>query len=323
MAFPGPVDDLTCDVVHGVTLMQRVLSYILFPLIFVGAIASAMGGLAAGVHRDVLIGAIGVAVALMVAVFERVLPEHPRWNQSHGDTQTDCIHLLVSMLMIPKALDLVMQMTLLSVAVWLTAHIGQDLWPKDWPLLAQLIPALLISQFGEYWAHRAMHEIPFFWRFHAVHHSPERLYWLNAARFHPVDTAILLVIGMAPLIILGAGPDVLLLFTVWISTHGMFQHCNIRVRLGPLNYLFSMAELHRWHHALEPEQSNANYGNNILFWDLVFGTVYYPKDRRAPAKIGLRGGADFPRSYGAQILAPWRLKPIEESRPPTPKSPES
>jgi sterol desaturase/sphingolipid hydroxylase (fatty acid hydroxylase superfamily) len=189
-------------------------------------------------------------------------------------------------------------------------------WPTDWSLLPQLVLALLISQFGEYWAHRAMHEIPYLWRFHAIHHSPERLYWLNAARFHPVDTAILLIISMAPLIILGAGPDILILLTVWMSTHGMFQHCNIRVRLGPLNYVFSMAELHRWHHALAPEQSNANYGNNILIWDLIFGTVYYPKDKLPSRHIGLRNGADFPKGYGAQILSPWRSDKQGQEHPP-------
>ena len=64
----------------------------------------------------------------------------------------------------------------------------------------------------------------------------------------------------------------LLLYTVWVSVHGLFQHCNVRLRLGPLNYIFSMCELHRWHHSLKLEEANSNYGNNILFWDLVFDT---------------------------------------------------
>jgi sterol desaturase/sphingolipid hydroxylase (fatty acid hydroxylase superfamily) len=296
--------------------MHTLVGYALFPVVFVCALASAMWGIQAPINRDLLIGSIGLAVALIIALFERLLPEHPQWNAPHGDTRTDCIHLLISMIIIPKILDVGMQIILLSVAVWLAAHIGQNLWPTDWSLLPQLVLALLISQFGEYWAHRAMHEIPYLWRFHAIHHSPERLYWLNAARFHPVDTAILLIISMAPLIILGAGPDILILLTVWMSTHGMFQHCNIRVRLGPLNYVFSMAELHRWHHALAPEQSNANYGNNILIWDLIFGTVYYPKDKLPSRHIGLRNGADFPKGYGAQILSPWRSDKQGQEHPP-------
>jgi sterol desaturase/sphingolipid hydroxylase (fatty acid hydroxylase superfamily) len=86
----------------------------------------------------------------------------------------------------------------------------------------------------------------------------------------------------------------------------MFQHCNIRLRLGPLNYLFSMAELHRWHHSLVLSEANSNYGNNILFWDIVFGTVHYPRDRSASADIGLHDLPGFPRTWLAQVLSPWR-----------------
>jgi sterol desaturase/sphingolipid hydroxylase (fatty acid hydroxylase superfamily) len=121
-----------------------------------------------------------------------------------------------------------------------------------------------------------------------------------------VDSSLLFTVALAPLLLLGAGPDVLLLFTVWVSVPGMFQHGNIRVRLGPLNYIFSMAELHRWHHSLKLEEANSNYGNNILFWDLVFGTVHYPRDREASSTIGLHNMPSFPKGYLDQVLSPWR-----------------
>lgn len=286
--------------------MAWLLSHTLFPVTFAAALFAALWGIANGVHRDLILGGITLVTVVVVAIFERVLPEHRQWNLSQDDVSTDLMHGAVSMVAIPQALELGLRLLLLQVAVWLSDLWGQSLWPHHWPVILQLVPALLISQLGEYWAHRSLHEIPLLWRLHAIHHSPGRLYWLNAARFHPLDSALLFTVALAPLLALGAGPEVLLLFTVWVSVHGMFQHCNIRLHLGPLNYVFSMAELHRWHHSLKLEEANANYGNNILFWDLVFGTVHYPKDRAASSEIGLADLPDFPKNYLGQITAPWR-----------------
>ena len=71
-----------------------------------------------------------------------------------------------------------------------------------------------------------------------------------------------------------------------------------------------MAELHRWHHSLKLEEANSNYGNNILFWDLVFGTVYYPRDRTASADIGLSDMDGFPADYLGQVLSPLRWEAL-------------
>ena len=135
---------------------------------------------------------------------------------------------------------------------------------------------------------------------------------VNAGRFHPFDAAFLYTIAMAPLIFLGVGKDVLLLASVWISVHGLFQHCNIHLRLGWMNYIFSMAELHRWHHSLVLEEANSNYGNNIIFWDLVFGTLHYPKDREASPEIGLSDLEKFPTDYVGQVLSPFRWSQIKD-----------
>jgi sterol desaturase/sphingolipid hydroxylase (fatty acid hydroxylase superfamily) len=284
----------------------RLLSYLLFPVTFVAAFWAAFEGLDQGLNKSLILGSITLGAIAVVAVFERIIPEHPHWNVSQGDVQTDLMHGVVSMVILPQALELGLRLLLLWAAIRLAGVTGNFLWPTHWPLLLQLVPVMLISQFFEYWAHRSLHERPLLWRFHATHHSPGRLYWLNAGRFHPLDSALLFTVALAPLLLLGAGPDVLLLFTVWVSVHGMFQHCNIRLRLGPLNYIFSMAELHRWHHSLKLEEANANYGNNILFWDLVFGTVHYPKDESASSHIGLHEMPDFPKDYIGQILSPWR-----------------
>ncbi|PCJ79733.1 MAG: hypothetical protein COA57_15455 [Flavobacteriales bacterium] len=95
-----------------------------------------------------------------------------------------------------------------------------------------------------------------------------------------------------------------------MAVHGMFQHCNIHLKLGLLNYVFSMAELHRWHHSLKIEEANTNYGNNIIFWDIVFGTMHYPKDQEASEDIGLSEIENFPEDYLGQVASPFQWKKL-------------
>ena len=96
---------------------------------------------------------------------------------------------------------------------------------------------------------------------------------------------------------------------------GLFQHANIDIRLGPLNYVFSAAPVHRWHHSRSREEADHNYGDNFIFWDVVFGTYYRPREREVEA-LGIAGLDAFPKSYVAQLLAPLRWRSIEEaSRP--------
>ena len=279
-----------------------------FPAMFCGAMATAFASIERGWDSGAVLLGISAVTVVVIAVLERVHPEYPDWNRARGDVGVDFTHALVSMITLSELLKVGLTAALLTTATYLSERVGFELWPHDWPLVLQLVPAMLISQLGEYWVHRLNHTVPLLWRLHATHHSPHRLYFLNAARFHPIDSTLSYTAGMAPLLVLGADPAILLLVSVWVSVHGLFQHCNIHLRLGPLNYLFSMAELHRWHHSLVLKEANANYGNNIIFWDLVFGTFFHPRDRDATETVGLSDLPDFPQDYIGQLLSPFTWK---------------
>jgi sterol desaturase/sphingolipid hydroxylase (fatty acid hydroxylase superfamily) len=197
------------------------------------------------------------------------------------------------------------------VAGWLAETIGLRLWPTGWPLAAQLGLALVIAELPQYWLHRLQHEQDWLWRFHAVHHAAPRLYWLNAARFHPVDIWLLYVVGYTPLVILGCPAEVIALFALFDAVFGMLQHANIEIRLGPLNRVFSAAEPHRWHHSRTIREANNNYGSNLIIWDLVFGTFFLPPDREPPTAIGIADLPAFPTGYLAQLAAPFRWRTVK------------
>ena len=182
-----------------------------------------------------------------------------------------------------------LQIFIASIAISFSGG-GFNLWPSDSNIVFQLVCALVISEFGLYWFHRGCHEIPFLWRFHKIHHNPERLYWFNATRFHYLDVTLLQVSAALPLLLLGAEGKIIALVTIFSTVHGYWQHINAEQDQGLLNYFFSGPELHRWHHNLNPDIANHNYGNNLIIWDHIFKTFYWPKDNKEQLKnIGVQG----------------------------------
>jgi sterol desaturase/sphingolipid hydroxylase (fatty acid hydroxylase superfamily) len=103
-------------------------------------------------------------------------------------------------------------------------------------------------------------------------------------------------------VLLGCGIEVLALFTLISAVHGISQHANVQLRLGPLNHFCSMAELHRWHDSKTIEEANRNYGQTIIVWGTLFGTRFLPLDRRPPEGIGIPNLSAFPRIRDSRSL---------------------
>jgi sterol desaturase/sphingolipid hydroxylase (fatty acid hydroxylase superfamily) len=295
-------------------LAESVVARLAFPVVTGSAIAAAIHWLEQGIDPfQVFVMAQVPAFAAVIAL-ERVFPLHPEWSRSHGDVWVDVRHL-ATITLFGALIAPLLFLAGLAVASFATRWLGSPLWPDAWPLAAQLALALVAGELGQYWVHRLQHEKDWLWRFHAVHHSAPRLYWLNASRFHFLDIGLLSLGGNLVLIALGAPVPVLMLWILFSAIHGIFQHCNVPVRIGPLNWIFSMAELHRWHHSRLVAESNANYGQNLAIWDVVFGTRFLPADREPPAEIGLAQLPDFPMTWWAQILSPFRWRRVaQESR---------
>ena len=293
-------------------MLRAVASGLVFPAIVVGAFALAIiGEPRLGPPLAFLVAKLAAVAAIIVG--ERLLPYRDDWNRSHGDLTTDIAHGAISGFGVTALLRLLVQAGGIALAGALSRTLGSTLWPSAWPLLAQLALAAVVSELFQYWIHRWQHEREILWRFHSVHHSSPRLYWLNGARNHPLDLGLTYVVGYLPLVALGASEAVIMLFTLFDPVLGLLQHANIAVRLGPLNYVFSAPEAHRWHHSRALAETNSNYGSNLLLWDLVFGTFYLPAERQ-PAAIGIGSMPHFPQTFAAQMAAPFnwqRLKKTE------------
>lgn len=289
----------------------QLASYALFPTVLLGSIAWAMHQIEAGVAPALAIALPTLLPYFLVAVAERFFTWERDWLKSKGDLHVDIGHLLVSGLLTLRILDGPIRLGAIAAAAWIASHTGGTVWPSHSNLWLQLALALVVGEFFMYWVHRLTHEIDFLWRFHAMHHSAPRLYFLNAVRFHPVDIALSNFSPMVPLIVLGADDRVIALFGLFSAVNGLFQHANFVFYLGPFNWIISQAELHRWHHSKRLEESNTNFGQNLIVWDVVFGTRYLPANVEARRDVGLADLPAFPMGYWGQLVSPLRWRAIK------------
>jgi sterol desaturase/sphingolipid hydroxylase (fatty acid hydroxylase superfamily) len=241
--------------------------------------------------------------AALVTWLELTFPYRAEWRPPPSEVRTDLVFMAVVQLAFPPLVAFVFTYALIAPARALNLPLA-SLWPHAWPIWIQAVLMILVVDFLRYWLHRAAHENDTLWRLHSVHHSVEQLYWLNTARFHPLEKALQMVLDSLPFLLMQVDAKVLALYYIAYATNGFFQHCNIRLRYGLLNYIVGSAETHRWHHSRVPRESNANYGNTVIIWDLVFGTWFLPREREI-ADLGLQDAA-YPKSFLMLMRAPFR-----------------
>ncbi|WP_084268485.1 sterol desaturase family protein [Allorhizobium undicola] len=242
----------------------------------------------------------------LIALAERLLPFEQSWLESDGETLNDIGHTLLTKGVVEVLSGLGVVFPMLAAKVFAASQflrIGG--WPVHVPLPLQVVLALIIAEFGLYWAHRLAHEHLNLWRFHALHHSVERLWVVNTGRFHVVDSVFKITLSQVPLYLLGAPVEVFLWVGAVTAFIGILTHCNLDVVTGPLDYVFSTPRLHRWHHSLNLREGNSNYGENLVLFDQLFGTYFNP-DRQPGTHIGITGR--IAKGFFAQLAQPFSQK---------------
>jgi len=293
------------------TRLRHVLAVGIFPAVLVATYLVAIMLVENGITARTFLGTLLLyaILGLIFAPLERLMPFSRSWLSDPHGTATDLFFFVGNRafsILIGGPLRLA---TILVLVHQLRPHIGQGLWPGGWSMLAQVILLIYTHDFLRYWYHRAMHEWPLMWRWHAVHHCATRLYWFNATRSHPLEGLVQSFYWAIPLAMLGAPLETIFVAGLVSRSIGCFQHCNIDVKLGPLDHVFSSPHKHRYHHSRLISEGNSNYGSDIILWDQLFGTVHHPRGETPSDRIGIGDMPNFPKGWAGLMLAPFAWRP--------------
>jgi sterol desaturase/sphingolipid hydroxylase (fatty acid hydroxylase superfamily) len=179
-----------------------------------------------------------------------------------------------------------------------------------WPLPAQVVVFLLVSDFFQWCVHNLLHRVPFLWTFHKVHHSITTMDWIGNFRFHWFESVVYKTLQWLPLALLGASGPAVFAVAVVSTAWGDFNHGNLDAGLGRLGYVFNSPRMHLWHHDASSEGGVAkNFGVVLSLWDHLFGTAYWPRDR-GPARLGYPAMEEMPATLAGQLLWPLTRRPL-------------
>src|SRR6185369_12779708 len=146
---------------------------------------------------------VTVLAAVLLVLLERRFPYDRGQKLFREGFWTD---LLLYALLQSYVLALVIGGALL----WLD---GQTGWSRlgilsRWPVAAQVLFFVVTHDLYIYWFHRWQHSSPRLWRLHEAHHSARSIDWLAGARSHAFEILINQTIEFAPMLLLGAAPEV-------------------------------------------------------------------------------------------------------------------
>jgi sterol desaturase/sphingolipid hydroxylase (fatty acid hydroxylase superfamily) len=244
--------------------------------------------------------AVLALIGLVVGGLERLRPANPAQRFLRSGFVTDLVYWLSPYFLYGPLAPKPLAVGAAAIAKALTgsAVVGFAAVSRQ-PFWAQAVEAFLLADFLSYWAHRALHGRAF-WAFHAIHHSAVEVDWLTTIRNHPVNVVVQRLMLTTPLLLLGFPVATILAIAPVSAVYNILVHANVDWRFGPLSRLLVSPALHRWHHALETQGCNTNYGEALAIWDVMFGTFYFPEG--VPQRLGLDDGP--PQDVIGQTLWP-------------------
>jgi len=117
----------------------------------------------------------------------------------------------------------------IAIAIWAQEQrVGLLNW-IHLPTWAVVIATFLLMDYAYWWWHWAMHMVPFFWRFHNVHHTDLDMDVSTAARFHFGEMILSTGFLSLAVVLFGIGPIMLVVFFASFEAATLFHHSNWRL----------------------------------------------------------------------------------------------
>lgn len=238
---------------------------------------------------------------VVFVLIEKLVPLYPRQPVFRIEWQTDLTHFAVNHFLVGLTL-LVVNYGVHRLFTWAVYPPLQEAI-RALPYAAELLACVLVADLVQYWMHRAYHEVPLLWRFHAVHHSTRVLDWMAGSRMHLFEVVATRVGILGVLYVLGFDKAVLDGYIIIVGFHAVLNHANVSLPWGPLKYVVVTPDFHHWHHSSDREALDRNYAVHFAFLDHLFGTAV-KAGRRFPEKYGVLG-EEMPAGFVGQQFYPF------------------
>ena len=256
------------EVTHADGYLHRALFYCLQPFLLIIVISNWCMDPAREQTYLITI----VFVQLVLGFSEHYFAARPTWSTTAKE-KTRNVALVIVLSTIALTVAELYNVWLASPLESLRHSVGLDIWPHDWPLLAQLFIVFFFSELLWYWMHRAEHRWGLVWRLsgHGFHHSFKKLGALNFGLNHPVEYFFIVLPSALVELTFGVGIAAAgaAILTV---TQASIAHANIALNTQWIGLLFTTNKYHICHHSAVLEESNTNYGCSAIIWDRVFKT---------------------------------------------------
>jgi hypothetical protein len=226
---------------------------------------------------------IGIGFKLLLLGLEWTNPRHKSWNLTWKELVVDLFYVALGYTLL-RIVDSYIGDEVMIKAVQSFVNQDKMIWFIGLPLLLQAFLISFISDFGQYWMHRGMHNWYPLWLPHSVHHYITQLNINKGAVGNPVE---LFLIGLGIGGFFDFVPRAFLLAGAFGMAIGTYQHINVRFNSPKWwRFLFNTTEHHSVHHSQDFEASRSNYSGRFIFIDRIFGTCV---DGEAEL-LGMEGG---------------------------------
>ena len=144
------------------------------------------------------------------------------------------------------------------------------------PRTAEILLAIVLLDYTLWIWHRINHVVPFFWRFHLVHHVDRDMDASTAFRFHFGEQGLSVAFRLLQVVAFGLDPVALWTWQGILAVSIVFHHSNTRlpIRLErALVKLIVTPRMHGIHHSNYRNEANGNWASLFSAWDYLHGTM--------------------------------------------------
>lgn len=240
--------------------MKKIVQWTIYPVIMLSSAWLLINGIRYGYNPYIVTLPVISVFGFIILFLERWMPYEKDWVKGKNDWNLDLTYYIIN-----YSIKLAAQ----YLFIWLAATISFLNWfPLTAPFWLQVILALTIIDFFLYVVHWQSHKYLFLWRLHSIHHSSERLYFLNGEKRHALHQILEGGPGIVACLVIGAPQPVVVTALALLAINMFMQHTNLDYKAGIFKKVFCVAELHRWHHRADYKDAQVNYGAWLTVWDI-------------------------------------------------------